>query len=319
MYQGVTYTVVTDHKPTQKECIQLLAAEMDKAKVDKTRMTFKTAALKYNDIKTNVLSESTIRGYVSILRSISDKLKNMIISDITSADVQKEINTYAKSHKAKSVRNMHGYISAVLGMYAPNTQLNTTLPKQLKKEPYIPTDSEVSAVAQAIKGSMFENAVILASFGLRRSEICALTLKDIGNSSVTISKAKVQDKDGNWVIRHLTKTEDGARTIEIPESVADMIKKSGCVYSGHPNSIYKYLSKIEKDLGIQHFSPHKLRHYYASMSHTLGIPDAYIMAAGGWKSDNVLKGIYRHAQKDKQVEMQKISGAYLEKLLVPDL
>ena len=32
MYKGITYTVVTDYKPTQKEALQLLAAEMDKIK-----------------------------------------------------------------------------------------------------------------------------------------------------------------------------------------------------------------------------------------------------------------------------------------------
>ena len=43
---------------------------------------------------------------------------------------------------------------------------------------------------------------------------------------------------------------------------------------------------------------HALRHYCASQLHALGMPDAYIMERGGWESDGVLKGIYRHTLSD---------------------
>ena len=75
MYKGETYTVVTDYKPTQKEAIQLLAAEMDKTAAPKVRMTFKTAADDYIDTKRNVLSPATIAGYESVVRRLSDKFK----------------------------------------------------------------------------------------------------------------------------------------------------------------------------------------------------------------------------------------------------
>ena len=32
-------------------------------------------------------------------------------------------------------------------------------------------------------------------------------------------------------------------------------------------------------------------------------PDAYIMADGGWRSDKVLKSVYRHAMNDRKKEM----------------
>ena len=51
------------------------------------------------------------------------------------------------------------------------------------------------------------------------------------------------------------------------------------------------------------------------MSHALGIPDSYIMASGGWKSDNVLKTVYRHALDDKKEEMQQQAANYICNLL----
>lgn len=315
MYKGETYTVVTNYKPTQKEAIQLLAAEMDKASVPKQHISFEKAAKDYIDIKINVLSPATVKGYLSVLKSITPKFKKMIITDISAADVQKEINTYSVGHSAKTVRNMHGFINAVLGMFVPNTVLNTTLPKYIKKEPYIPTDEDVKAVLNEARGTAYEIPLILAAFGLRRSEICALTMDDISDGVISISKAKVQDENKNWVIKE-TKTTNSTRVLSVPKEVTDKIKATGYIYKGHPNSIFVFLKNTQDRLGIPRFSLHKFRHYYASVCHSLNIPDVYIMMAGGWKTDNVLKNVYRHALSDRTAEMQQISNDYIKNLVI---
>lgn len=314
MYQGKTYTVVTDYKPTQKEALQLLAAELDKVQESKKRMTFKTAAEQYIETKENVLSPSTIREYTGTVKRLSPDFADKNLSDITPVDIQKEINLHAKTKSPKTVRNYHGFISSVLKTFRPNLTISTTLPQKTKSEPYIPTDEDVKQVIQASAGTNYEIAIILACYGMRRSEICALTLDDINGNIVTINKAKVLDKNKKWVIK-TTKTEDSSREIWVPDELVTKIREKGSIYDGHPNDISDYLDSLLTKLGIPHFSVHKLRHYYASMSHSLGIPDVYIMKAGGWKSDNVLKNVYRHAMKDKESEMQQFAGEYLKDLI----
>lgn len=314
MYQGKTYTVVTDYKPTQKEALQLLAAELDKVQESKKRMTFKTAAEQYIETKENVLSPSTIREYTGTVKRLSADFVDKNLSDITAVDIQKEINLHAKTKSSKTVRNYHGFISSVLKTFRPNLTISTTLPQKKKSEPYIPTDEDVKQVIQASVGTNYEIAIMLACYGMRRSEICALTLDDINGNIVTINKAKVLDKNKKWVIK-TTKTEDSTREIWIPDELVAKVREKGSIYDGHPNDISDYLDALQTKLGIPHFSVHKLRHYYASMSHSLGIPDVYIMKAGGWKSDNVLKSVYRHAMKDKEFEMQQFAGEYLKDLI----
>lgn len=315
MYKGITYTVVTDYKPTQKEAMRLLADEMDKVQSRKYHMTFETAARSYIEVKNNVLSPSTVKGYYSTINNLSKKFKNLIISDITSVDVQKEINDYSKTRSAKTVRNAHGLISAVLSMYAPNTILNTTLPMYVKKEPYIPTDEDIKALMGEAKGTEYEIPLILAAFGLRRSEICALEISDISDGTIAINKAMVLDSKNQWIKKE-TKTATGTRTITVPKEVTEKIKEHGYVYKGYPGNILKFMTQTQDKLGLPHFSLHKLRHYYASVSHSLGIPDAYIMRSGGWKTDGVLKSVYRHALSDKQEEMEKKSGDYIKNLVI---
>ena len=50
---------------------------------------------------------------------------------------------------------------------------------------------------------------------------------------------------------------------------------------------------------------HALRHYSASYLHAQGIPDAYIMARGGWATPAVMQKVYRHALKDKVAGMEE--------------
>lgn len=310
MIKGNAINLTFDYDPTETEIVQILSAEMNKAKVNKVRMTFKTAAEKYMDVKDTVLSPSTIRGYKSILRNLPDEFTKQIITDITSVSVQKMINQYSTGHSPKSTFNASGFVRSVMDMFSPNTIINVTLPQKIRKEPYIPTDEDIKRILEYSRGTMFEIPLVLATFGLRRSEICALTLDDIHGNTLTINKAMVQDEEKNWVIK-TTKTEAGTREIYLPDNVIELINSQGYIYKGYPNSIVCYLQKTQAKLGIPKFSLHKLRHYYASMSHAIGIPDSYIMAAGGWKSDSTLKQVYRHALNDKKTVMQKQAADYI--------
>ena len=315
MYKGVAYSVVTDYKPTQREAIKLLDQEMDKVQNKKIRMSFEEASNRYIESRSNVISPATVRGYQSIVRNLSDGFKRLLITDITNLDVQTEINAYSATHSPKTTSNACGYITAVLGMYCPNLILKIKLPQRIKKEPYIPTDEDIKKILTAADGTQYYIPLILAMFGLRRSEICALTIDDLDGNILTISKAKIEDSDGNWHIK-TTKTVESTRKMYLPDAIADMIRSQGYIYSGHPNSIVCWLTRTEKSLGMRHFSLHKLRHYYASTASSLGVPEAYIMQAGGWKTDHVLKSVYRHAQEGRTEEMQECTAKYLQNVIL---
>lgn len=305
MYRGKTYTVVFDHKPTQKEAMQAMASELDKLQHRKEDgLTFKIAGEKYIDSKRNVLSPSTIRDYVTIMRQIPDAFLGKSVHDITALDVQAEINRLAQKCSPKTVRNHHGFISAVLCVFSPNLKLSTTLPQKVKKEPYIPSDDDVKRILEYAKDTEYEIPVILACYGLRRSEICALTLEDIDGDVVSINKAKVLGDSKEWVVK-TTKTTASTREVIIPLEIADKIRKQGYIFKGHPGKITDFLHRAQIKLGIPQFSLHKLRHYFASKMSAMNVPEADIMRMGGWETDYVMKGVYRHAMEDKNKMAQR--------------
>lgn len=63
------------------------------------------------------------------------------------------------------------------------------------------------------------------------------------------------------------------------------------------------------------FRFHDLRHYYASIAHALGIPDAYIMRMGGWETDQVMKRVYRDTISDREAEEQRKLTEHFDSLV----
>ena len=301
---GVKYTFTFDEKPTKK----MIQDAMDnRCIVKKNGNTFRACCYSYIDVKENVLSPSTITDYKRMPGRMSDELLNKDIGLITQYDVQREINSYSKNHSPKSVRNFHGFISAVLGLFREDMTLHTHLPMNVKKTPYVPTKSDVNTILEYCRGTRYEIPIKLACYGLRRSEICALTLDDIDGNTVTVNKALVKNGRG-YVIKYTTKTAASTRKIYISDELRDRIQELG-LYTGPPDSLNYWLNDTLKKLGIPHFTLHKLRHYFVSRLSEEGVDDATIMALGGYETDRVMKSVYRHSLKSeekRQEIMQKI-------------
>lgn len=245
-----------------------------------------------------------------MLQNMPVAFKNKAISGITPVDVQSCLNLYASAHAAKSVRNLSGFISCVMKSQRPSFEAHPVLPKVHSPEFYVPEDSDVRAILEAIKGSKFEVPIWLAILGLRRSEICALTIDDLDGNMLTISKGKTMGPDGEWTI-NTPKTRESVRTIRVPDYVADLIRAQGYVYDGHPNSINMYLTRLQKRLGLPHFSLHKFRHFFASTAREI-MSDDYVEKLGGWRPGSpIMKKVYSYAKKKQEAAANE---AYISKL-----
>lgn len=302
---GKTYTLNYNHKPTQAEVMRDMSAIADAAPV---KGSFFSCAESYIKSKDKVLSPSTIKGYHSVLNSISDDFKKKPVSSITQADIQILINDFSVNHSPKTTRNLHGFISAILGQFRPNMVIRTTLPQRSVYEPYTPSEDDIRRILDACKDDPFYHIPFtLGTMGLRRSEVCALTLDDIQGNTLTINKALVKDVNNQWIIKQ-TKTTAGTREIYIPDSLVKEIKEYGKIFEGNPTSLLYGLNKYQDKLGIPRFRFHDLRHFMASYAHSKGMSDADIMSTGGWKSDYTMKSIYRHEMNAKREQKRIFDG-----------
>lgn len=314
MYKGKIYTVITEYKPTQKEAITLMSDKLKAAESKSVHLTFQKAAESYVNMKRNVLSPRTIKEYSETTGRLPNWFNELIVSDITQIEINRLVNELSKTKSPKTVRNYHGFLSAVLGTFCPNLKISTTLPQKVRNEPYTPTREDVKRILAEVKDTPYEIPIVLACYGMRRSEICALTCDDIDGDIVHINKALVLDENRKWVVKN-TKTTESTRDIIIPMELADKIREQGYIYKGHPNTIYDCLKRTEEKLQIPHFSIHKLRHYFASQMSALGVPEADILKLGGWETDHVMKSVYRHSMMDKEEKSKREAAEKLSSTL----
>lgn len=290
----------TDRKRAEAEAAAWQADIDDTSTED---ITLRRAYERYIESKQNILSPGTVRVYKNTADTHLQDIMNIKVSHLTRELVQKSINVCAANASPKTVRNVHGLLSAVLRMFRPGFILTTTLPQKKPAELYIPDDSDIQRLMSAVKNTDMEVPVLLAAFGpMRRGEICALTSDDINGNIVTVSKAVVRDESGKTVVK-VPKTSSSYRSIEYPDFVIEKIKDiSGKITNISPAHITRRFKKILLNNNIPLFRFHDLRHYNVSILHAMNVPDKYIMSRGGWRTNYTMNNVYNHALKSKQSE-----------------
>lgn len=315
MKNGTRYHVSIDYKPSKKEAEEIIQKHIiNSSGIPKEcrGITFGESCNAYIDLKKNVLSPSTIKGYNKIIRGLPDWIKEKKLDQITSIDVQKVINDITPNMSPKSVYNYHGFISAVLSVYRENLRLKTKLPLKGKFEPYTPIDDDVRKILEYEKGSRFEIPYRLAVFGMRRGEILALSRSDLNGNWISINKALVEDPAGGYLIKPIPKTSESIRKVYVDDELAALIReKEGSLFDGDPNRLNKHLHDVQKKLGIPAFRLHDFRAYYVTMAHKIGIPDKFIMQNCGFSSSVIMNRVYKRTQQDA---MKEFNQQYAEAL-----
>lgn len=239
------------------------------------------------------LSPSTIRSYEGMIRMIAErspKIGNKRISALTEQDI---VEIVRPLRTLKTKRNYVNFIHAATGK-----GVTTKLYGKASKQVHVPTELEVKGLLRIFHNTDMEIPIMLAAYGgLRRGEICALTMSDIDGDFVRVSRAVVRDRSGEWVTKE-PKTSSSIRSVLLPHFVIERIHERGHITHLLPSQVSDKFWKKQLRLGIRPYCFHSLRHFHASYLHALNIPDAYIMARGGWSTPSVMQTIYRHALAD---------------------
>ena len=270
----------------------------------------------YIKVRTPVLSPSTIRGYVNVRRALKRDFPRFLDTklDAVTGDVLQElINDLAATRSPKSIKNYHGLIVSAM-RYKDAVVPTVVLPKRQRTDFHIPDNETARRIFQAARGTELEAVIYLAAAGLRRGEICALSLDDFSDRAVHVHRCKVYTAEGSWAVK-APKTYTSDRYVDLPPEIIERIKARGYITHFDPHGLTRAHSCFLRSHGFEHFRLHDWRHYMVSSLHAEGCSDAFIMAAGGWNSDYVMKQVYRHTLADRDRVMAEKAVSHLSGLL----
>ena len=178
------------------------AADKERKNTVQNDMTFGEALDAYIKSREAVLSPKTIMEYRGIAKRNIKSLHEIKLRKLSQEDIQEAINHETLHHSPKTIRNIHGLISAVLGQYRPDIRLTTVLPKKVRPDLYIPSDDEIQCLIQHVTGTDMELPILLAAFGpMRRGEISALTMDNISGNRVHVCQNMVLNEQRKWIIK----------------------------------------------------------------------------------------------------------------------
>lgn len=291
-----------------------LAAVWAAQKTDRASdITIQDSVNRYIEAKSPVLSPATIREYKRTLKNYFDRIRNIRLRKIDNTDIQIWIGDLTKRGLSpKSVRNIYTLLSSSLQMFRPDFFPRITLPQKIKPVLHTPNDNDIEELLRIISGTELEVVVLLAAFGpLRRGEICALTANDIDGNIIHVRHSMVMDETGRWIIKE-PKTPESKRDIIMPDFVIAKLPKCGKIVQATPNQISDRFRKTINRSDLPHFRLHDCRHYAASIMHAIGVPDQYIMSRGGWKTDGVMKSVYRNVIDLEEAKQTQKINQYFE-------
>lgn len=271
----------------------------------------------YIAAKKPVLSPATVRGYDVTRRN---RFRAYMDRDPERINWQRMVGDESRLCGPKTLRNAWALVTAALA-FNRRTVPPVTLPQLVQEEhPYLEAE-QIPAFLEAVRGSIFETAILLGLHGLRRSEMFALRWSDIDLPApcsgaqcapqstaalglIHVRGALVPDEDGKMVRKKETKNRSSRRTVPImiprleellsAESSARTGPASDPVLTCHPNSVYVAVNRICEKNGLPKIGCHGLRHSFASLAHSLGIPEQETMSLGGWQDPQTMRKIYTH-------------------------
>lgn len=279
--------------------------------------SFSKAMDRFMESRSDTLSISTVRTYLSTIRTLRRKYPKFCSTDIMDIDrnaLQRVINSLSAEHAPKTVRNFNAFICAVIES-CDVTPPKCALPKKKRPNLNIPDEETMRKLFELSKGTDMEVPILLGALvPMRRGEIVAASIDDLSDDNVLHIHKSIAVGDKGVTKVKSPKTEASDRYVKLPDMVADKIREQGYICKYTIKSFSSCFSHLLEKLGIEHFRFHDLRHAFVSIAHAAGIPDAYIMARGGWATSNTVNNVYRHVLDADREKMENQVNDTLKEL-----
>lgn len=167
--------------------------------------------------------------------------------------------------------------------------------------------------------------------GLRRGEICGLKWTDFeaDTGKLKISRAIHKKKGGGLAVGE-TKTETGTRTVLLPPSTADLLRRrkekavSEWIFPNlyqpekpmHSEYAYHRLKTLLKQAELPLIRFHDLRHTFATHALISGVDAKTLSGILGHTNASFTLDTYTHVTTDMQKNASNIVGSFMDEIML---
>ena len=298
------------------------------------------------------LRSSSLTNYTGFLNNqiTNDPISTIKLSKLTTNDLQQFYNRMSESGRvqrkesqnkpkglsAKSVRNIHCFISHAMNraidekLISENPTSRCILPKKEQKEIEILPLTDLQKFFEEAKNSgVFELYYTELATGLRRGELLGLKWTDIDfNANSIYIQRQITRTDGE-VKESPLKTKNAYRQIIVPPEVSEILKQkkeredgfSEYVFSSptggpiSPDSVLKMLHRVLKRAGLEKVRFHALRHTFATMALQNGVDVKTLSGLLGHYSAGFTLDTYGHITPAMKQDAAEKVGSFLSAVL----
>lgn len=255
------------------------------------------------------------------------------IKDIAPLDIKRVLDRMAKQkYSAQTVRVQRIVINLIFKYAVLNEYLDinpvsaVSVPRNLPKaKRELPSDDEIETVMQSADASFGMFAYLILFTGCRRGEALALQWKDVDFERNTISITKSINYSGmnqnNPILSPHPKSDAGIREVMMLDCLANRLKDIAeeqpaeyFIFGGAKpltkSALRKRWMKYQKETNTT-FTPHQLRHAYATILYDAGIDEKVAQGLMGHSTIQLTRDIYTHVRMDRKEAAAKTLNKYI--------
>lgn len=259
-------------------------------------------------------------------KRIREHFEKECITQISVQMIQEHIYELGETLSAKTLAK---YLGVYLGVYdfaiekgyykninpARSVKIPRTAKKKIPREPA--SDHDTNIIKQRTDLWLFPYFCLMT--GLRKGEALAIQGKDLDYDHGFININKQILHVDNSARIELPKTDAGIRKVPFLDELQKVLPKispENFLFGGDKPLIYRrYHTLLEKYHAETNttFTPHQLRHSYATMLYEAGLDVKQAQNIMGHANESVTRDIYTHISERKRESALKTLNEFLEK------
>lgn len=296
-----------------------------------------TLAEYYQGFRERQLWDQDTRAHID--RSVKNcTFASVPLGKVRATHAEEWVKAMSKSLAPSTIKTRFSQVNGVMRgavrdhHIVQNPLENVQLPRQANEEMFIPSPETVATVLEASEEHYRAMWALCAFAGLRKAEAAGVQVSDVRSLERRLRVDRQVQSAAGGAVRVKPPKYESNRTIYIPEELVELLGlhiASGTngkwLFMGRngnpprPTAVQYQWTKTIQRAGVDHFSLHGLRHFFASGLIAAGEDVVKVQRQLGHASPSITLDTYSHLWPDAEDTTRAAAGGLVRQVLSHDV